>query len=351
MNRRHLVSLSLSALVFALAGESWPVSNTGAIVLKTPVSSRARALGETGVADNTDPANVWFNPANVVGPARVYAQGTSWYVAPDTYEDMYVRGGNGGLSYETGAEGQPLSLAMDVSFAKFSYGQSIATDPTGVPLGTFEPWEKSFSVALGAGYLFQNGLDLRLGAAVKQFWAEYLPAEFTMEGSDLEMDAVAFDVGATLALRRPASGWSLTPALAVACVNMGSDMEGPFGGEVPLPTRLHAGTSLCAEGPATRILGGDVPMVAVVCNLDVTERFHDEPFSVGFGTELSLARIAFLRMGVFSLSSEEDTDEDGFNWGFGFGIPAGSFRARFDYTQPSGVNDQNVYGLALTWML
>jgi hypothetical protein len=308
-------------------------------------------MGETGVADNSDPANIYFNPANVIGPARVYAQGSHWKLEPILADDLWTGGGSAGVSLERD-ESRVSTLAADLSYGRFDYGTSIATDPAGNPLGEYHSYEQFFSLALGGCVALSDSWDLRIGAAGKRWTANYGPAQFG-GGPPYEFDAFAFDVGATLALRTTLEAWSVMPAAAVAIVNAGPDYDTPDFGSDPLPTRFHFGASVRVDSPTRRILGADVPVVAMVYNTEAVERFHDEDFSWGIGAELAVMQILFVRAGVSDYKEEDEFDQPVTvsGWGFGLGVPAGRIRARFDYTKTNTDFDDDKFGFAVDWLL
>jgi hypothetical protein len=357
-HRVRCFSLLILGLVVADAGPGWCFAHTGAPLLQFPVRARVTAMGDNGVADNSDPGNVYFNPANVVGPARVYVQGSGWDLELyDLADDLWVCGGSAGVSFEQGT--RPLTLAIDISYAKFSYGESIATGPAGNMLGVYASFEQYVSVAAGVGLPLDDGVDLRVGVAAKRWWADYAPAEFTQDPAPSDSDAFAFDAGATVALPRTLSDWAVTPAMAVAFVNMGPGIDFGEDGEDPLPLRLHFGASVRIESTTTRVAGADVPVAAFVCNVDGTYRHHDEPFSWGIGTELAVAQVLFLCTGFASYPDDDSPEDesllervDSSGWGVGLGIPAGSFRLRADYAhEPPLLSDAaDRYGVVLTWM-
>ncbi|MCI0451997.1 MAG: hypothetical protein L0Z51_06330 [Candidatus Latescibacteria bacterium] len=125
------------------------------------------------MADNSDPANIFFNPANVVGNARVYAQGSRWDIAPIfANDDLWTGGGSAGVCFQR-ANGS--TLAADVSYGQFDYGTSVATTPSGQPLGEYEIVESYIALTLGAGFALGERSELRLGAA-RQTLGPRLPA-------------------------------------------------------------------------------------------------------------------------------------------------------------------------------
>jgi hypothetical protein len=310
-------------------------------------------MGETGVADNSDAANIYYNPANVVGPARVYVQGSRWDIAPLIADDLWIGGGSAGVSYAR-RDANPFVWSADISYGRIDYGESVATLPNGQPLGTAHTVENYIAITIGAGIAFGDRSELRVGAAAKRWDPDYPPDEFTIPDAPEDVTGYAFDAGATFALRAVVAEWNVTPAVALAIVNAGPDVEYDSDNEDPLPTRFHFGTSIRVESPTVHVLTASVPLVALVYNLEGVERFHDDGFSWGIGGELAIAQIVFVRAGVSDYDDEDtvaDDYKDESGWGFGLGVPAGSLRARFDYTKTSDAFDEEKLGFELAWLL
>jgi hypothetical protein len=348
--RRVLVA-ALGCVV-AMSSVAWSQSSTTALVLTYPVSARSAGMGETGVADNSDAANIYYNPANVVGRARVYAQGSRWDLAPIFADDLWIGGGSVGVSYAR-RDANSFVWSADVSYGRIDYGESIVTLPNGQPLGTAHTVENYIAITIGAGIAFGDRSELRVGVAAKRWDPDYPPDEFTIPGAPEDVIGYAFDAGATYVLRASVAEWNVTPAVALAIVNAGPDVEYDSGNEDPLPTRFHFGTSVRIEGPTVHVLSASVPLIALVYNLEGVERFHKERFSWGIGGEVAVAQIMFVRAGVSDFDDEDDQfdDEDESGWGFGLGVPAGSFRARFDYTKTSRYYEEEKLGFELAWLL
>ena len=338
------------AVMLAMAGRAH-AQFTAAPVLQFPISARSAAMGETGAADNSDPANLYFNPANVVGKPRIYAQGSRWDYAPIFGDeiDIWIGSASAGICYPRDESSRVTSLCVDLAYGRLDYGKAIATDPSGMPLGEFDAYEDYVVLTLGAGIRVATDWELRAGVAAKRIHLNYGLSAPPDEG---DISGFAFDTGVTLARDAAFAGWNATPAIAVALVNAGPDLEFPDGNHDPLPMRFHFGGSIRVESPTTRILSADVPVIAMVTNVDAVERFHDEEFSWGIGSELAVAQIVFVRVGVSDYKDEFEFDSDQLSgWGVGVGLPAGPFRARFDFTETSVEYTDDKYGLSIDWLL
>jgi hypothetical protein len=318
-------------------------------VLQIMISARGSSMGVTGVADNSDPANIYFNPANVVGAARVYAQGSRWDFIPVLAPDIWIGGGSAGICQQR-ADSRLATLSADVSYGRLDYGESTVTDPSGFPLGTFKAYEDYLALTLGAALRVADTWDLRVGIAGKRVHLNYGPEAFTTSGEDNDIDGFAFDAGITLARRAVVSDWNVVAAFALAVLNNGPDLEFPSGNSDPLPGRFHFGSSIRVDSPTVRVLSAEVPMVAFVYNLEGVERFHGDDFSWGIGGEFALAQVLFVRAGVSDHEDRVPYDRrEVSGWGVGLGLPAGSFRARFDFARTSAIWEDQ-FGLTLDWM-
>ncbi len=330
-----------------VGGSASAVISQGALVLHDPLIARSFAMGETGVADNSDPANIYFNPANVVGPRSVYANGSRWGLVPDIADDVWIGRGSGGVRLRS-SDG--LALGADVTYGRLDFGESIATDPSGNPLGVFHSFEEYIALTFGAGLNFGDDWELRLGGSAKRYHADLAPPDVSNQLQGIELDAWAFDLGSTLARRYDVGEWDIVPAIAVACVNLGADIDTDSGDD-PLPTRLHFGTSMRGESPTVQIFGADVPMLALVYNLEATERMHDGYFSWGLGGELAIAQVLFVRAGTLDIEDELEYQQiSRSGWGVGVGVPVASLRTRVDYSKSSVSFTEDKFGLSIEWI-
>lgn len=330
------VILAIPCLV-AFCADALAVVSTGAPLLDYPLNARVRAMGDNGAADNTEPGNIYFNPANVVGFARAYLQGTRWDVDLGFVDDVWFGGLSAGFCHRTDGG---KAFGADISYGRLDYGESVVNSA-----------EESATLTLGFGVPFGEGNEFRVGAAAKRWWATYAPAGVGGNDTGTDLDALAFDFGATAAFNAEYSGWQLTPALGASIVNFGNDIEVADLGSDPLPTRVHFGGSLCVASPAVSILGAEVPLVSMVGNVDGAHRLHDQPFTWGMGTEIAVTQILFLRNGFTNDPGDEDGSFESSAWGVGLGFPAERFRLRFDYTHSSKYYEPDIYGIALAWDL
>lgn len=327
---RHFVLVGLAVAICAVQGTPcWSAQEAGAVLLQYPIHVRTVSMGETGVADASDPSTIYYNPANVVAPGRAYITASrmdwpdDWFVG-----DIWMGRANAGYSWRT--RGGSLRWGADLTLGKLDYGEDIVTDIYGNVLGSAHSFEKVASLALGVGCIVGERFDLSFGVAAKRWWAHFASADFTQDIATVEPDAYAFDAGVTAAMRTTVTGWSVDPSLGVAIVDMGPDFE-VVEGETkdPLPRRFNFGAGVHIASPAHRLGSAEVPLVTLSCNVDGMEpRFGD--FEWGMGSELAIAQILFLRSGAHITHHEKD-DPVRSGFGAGIGVPLGHVRARFDY--------------------
>jgi hypothetical protein len=307
-------------------------------------------MGHTGVADNSDPSTIYFNPANAVGGSRAYgiASKMEW---PDDWfaDDLWMGRAQAGYAWRGSGDGA-LSWGADFTLGKFSYGESMATLPDGTPLGTFESWEKVASLAIGVGIPLGDRYEVRVGAAGKRWWAQYAPAGFTQDIVVESFDAYALDAGVTGVLNATVGDWTVNPALAVAMIDAGPDIEAFEGDTDPLPRRVNFGAGVYVESPARRVWNADVPILTVSVNVDGTDQRYGD-FEWGIGTEVAVGQILFLRTGAH-MTEESGDDVTQSGWGVGVGLPVSSLRLRFDYTESDfyqGITTTHM-GVTASWL-
>jgi hypothetical protein len=326
-------------------------AETGAPALLFPRGVRGNAMGYSGVADRSDPSSIYFNPANVTAHEGVWATGSREKLVPGLADDVWFGHLNIGGGYSVGSD-PPVRLGLNVTLARLSYGSSIATTPQGTPLGEYESHEDVFGVTAGAAGVMGERVHWAMGAAVRRFSAEYAPSEVTVEGTSTEGSSWITDVGAVLSTIVEASDWRVRPAVGVAGINMGSDVEFDDREQAdPLPSWFNYGVSVRVDGPDVVLGSNEIPAVSGVLNLDGNHGLNDQRPHWGFGYELVLMEILFARWG----RRTDDRDHTPFDtWGVALGVPVGPLRARFEYASvqpPSPLIPRDIYGFTLAWLL
>lgn len=292
----------------------------------------------SGAADNTDPSNIYANPANVAGSERVYLIGSQadfkdTFFTDFTELDWSLRRGTAGGSWKFD-EASAWTFGANFSFARFGYGYE----------GGWEDVSDQVMALAGGAGLTLDVMEVRIGGAVKRLSAT--TPDFTEAPETYEVDGYAYDLGIVVGARRSSNGWSVFPQAGIALIDMGSDLEFRYG-NVSLPKRFNIGGSVRVTGPTINLAGAEVPKFVTVVNLAAVNHDGGEAKSYGMGAEVSAAQALFLRGGA----RFTDGVNDEFTWGIGFGFPIKSFRARFDYSHAEyGLTDEHM-SLLLAWVL
>lgn len=338
MNWRVIISVFLGLLaglpVHTRAQENVPES-FAYLLLSDPTGIRTVGMGTSGVADNGDPSNIFFNPANVVSAPRVYLRWAHWDWSSVEKETAVSGGGSwrntiGGRSFEFGAD-----LTVGLLDLTGEYRTIYLPEGNGQSL----PSENFVALSGGAGTMSGGRWDARLGVAAKRYWQE-----------DDGRDGYGFDVGTTVACHATASGWDITPAAALAFVNLGPPLEETDRYRYRLPARFHYGFSVHVESPRVEVNKTQVPLVAITCNLDGTDPFYGLPSQWSFGSEFALAQILFLRAGTMFREGQGFLDSSVSYQsavGAGIGYPVYSALLRFDYAKLPAFPDPHRYQLYL----
>ena len=307
--------------------------------LDSPLGIRSVGMGETGVADNSDPANVWFNPANVVSRPRAYLHGERW----EWVEALEMTTGGGGGSWGNTIGSRRYTFGLDFTAGTLALTDSARTiylPGRSVNAGNEYYW----AVAAGVGTVLGERWETRLGVAVRHFWDEDTAPD-PHSGS-------GFDVGATVAYPATVSGWSVTPAAAIAFVNLGGPLEETSQYELALPARFDYGLSVRVESPHVTVAEASVPLLAFTCNLDGMDRYKGGRERWTFGGELAVAQIFFLRAGAGLNDTDSPYVEDvsaQSAYGVGLGVPFGPILLRFDYARIPILRDPDRFGLLLMY--
>jgi hypothetical protein len=316
-------------LCAALPVQPARAANTGAILLTLPANARSIAMGDIGTADNSDPSTIFYNPANVCGPTRVY--GLVSQQRFEIYNDLWVRRANAGFSGSS--PNSPWMVGLDFGYARLSYGTSIVTDNTGTTLDTVQTYEDVASVTMGVGFHAGRVFDMRFGGAVKVWRARF----------DQQYQATSFDAGVAITLHERYGAWNITPSIGGAMIDAGQDIMVPNHSGDPLPTRVNAGASLCIESSPCNVLGARVPLVAVTTQVEAINPLH-EKVEWGIGNEIAIAQVLFVRSGVRRYAGDPTYVANAptyASWGVGAGVPVGPLRMRFDYSRQANTYDRD----------
>jgi hypothetical protein len=341
-----------SAAVVAMPTGVLALAETGAPVLDYPLGVRSEGMAQTGTADASDPANLYFNAANVTAVEGVYGAGSYMLLAPWFSNDIWFGHGSLGGGYAFGTN-RPIRVAADVTMARLSYGTVTTTDPMGQPLTEGKAREQYIALTVGASTRFGERSHVALGLGVKRWTAHFPPAQFTTGESNLDFSANMVDVGAVVSTVMDAGDWRVQPSVGLACVNLGSDIEVSPEQKDPLPSKFNYGVTMRVAGPEAALGSATVPTVSAVLNIEGIHGLNEQRPTWGFGSEVAFMDAVFLRWG----RRVDDHDRAAFSaWGIALGVPLGHFRARLDYANRwssalwGGTVALDKFGATVVWL-
>jgi opacity protein-like surface antigen len=184
MMDRRLLRGALLIAALAVHETAFAVGEAGVPSLTIPPGARPNGMGEAFVAVSDDATAQWWNVGGLAfGKNRNLAFMHSQLV-PDLASDVYYE--FLGYSQRAGDVG-----TWAISLIYLTYGESIATDPAGTPLGTFTSWEGT----LNASFAMSLGDNVGAGISMKFIRVDYAPEQFTQDNVEGSGTSFAVDVG------------------------------------------------------------------------------------------------------------------------------------------------------------
>jgi hypothetical protein len=277
--RRVFLCLSLTAAsAFAQFGPSGP----GATFLTRIPDARTAALGGCGVALDNLEANTYYNPANVTSGSPMAATWThaKWF-------DVRASIDHFGVAYRPNGR---VGLAANVQYLQNRF---VTVDEHGQVVGTNRWYDVAPSIS--AAYRLQPAISA--GLTMKAIYQRIAWSG----GRVLDFLTSACDAGVQY---RPLD--ALTFGLAVA--NLGPIVGHHTAAGYYLPRRARLGFAVRppTPGPISATLVGEVSR-----NL-YPAGSNPDPWHLGTGLELGVARLAFIRLGY-----RDDHGLKGLTWGVG----------------------------------
>jgi hypothetical protein len=281
-------------------------------------------MGMTGVADPTDPANVFYNPAVIalVEGIAVTNSYTDWADQPDYKLNTIDVGTAGVYRFPTrGSTTWRLAGSIRLNHQTSDFYSTPRTiflpSGTGRAIDVSNDWYANLTAAGGVTI---NRFDLMLGVSVKPTRLEF---------ASKSMNGVAFDVG-TMARARfgDRGGYRVLPAVGVSVANLGKDIEdneGAVGLTVTLPERARFGASVRFETPGLN--GTGAPFVAITGNGELMNAIDGDADNSYYGGEIAFVDVVMLRAGHLA-----DTTDGSTTYGLGFAWSFHKVRLGFDYT-------------------
>lgn len=347
--------LFLVCAVIQLVPSPAAAGGVGAEVLQYPIGVRSYGMGQTGVADNADPSNLYFNPANLATVHGALLTGSFGKLYPNFVSDWWI--GNVGVSggYQTTLDNSTeVGFGGDVRYGRRDLGESIATNTQGLELGSFSSHESYLGISAAGGMVFSERIHVAVGATFKYVWIEYVPDDFALEGIDGTANTVAFDMGLRVAANLfEDSGHLFVPAAGISYVNLGPGIEFTNREQSDdLPRAVRYGLSGRFESSSSPeiddVFNTRLPLVSISVNIDVMDSQVTERANVyGVGFEVEALKILFVRLGYIKVKDGDVKDP---TYGAGLGLPYNKFRARFDYARvptPGRRDDENRFGISI----
>jgi hypothetical protein len=322
--QRLRISIRHYLIVSAVLLSGLSTSARAQQLLYYPISARVTSMGQAGAADNTNPSTIVLNPANVIGPLRLYAQGSMLSTDIEA-EDFWIRRANAGATWRFG----PMLFGVDLAYARLHFARPfyISDSPQKSTQDVVE-----LTTGLGASV---GSNDFLVGIAGKRLAdkEEVQPTPILLDTlattEKLKADAYAFDAGAEIRHRGTLQGWDINTALGAAIMNVGNDLETDDGSR-HLPRHFNGGFSVQMVSPPVQVFWGSVPLITFLANVDAAKQ-RDVDWEWMAGTEVSVWQILFLRTGIHTLTGQDGPDPSQATWGFGAGLPLRNLRVRFDY--------------------
>ncbi|MCI0452763.1 MAG: hypothetical protein L0Z51_10300 [Candidatus Latescibacteria bacterium] len=307
-------SPSLAAEPFAKVGTTSMLA-----VLDFPVGVRNMGMGGTGVADMSQPANGYFNPASLAWTDATYVS----YGHEDLFFDIEMNDARLTSGYRWGdSSGNAWRLGGGFGYTAMTM-EPVVVRTVFLPEGTgesYEPDDYYVTTAL-AGAWERGGESIAVGVAAK-----YVRIEFASD----EGTAWAFDYGFVAAKGFIAGGSMLRPRVGFSMTNIGEELEyddrfSDIAGE----TRMGLGFDFAS--PAKRTWGRNVAAVSGAFDADHVDRDVGDSYWA-FGWEVSALQFIQMRAGY------QWFDRDNYSvvsLGYGMGWEFGRMILRADYTHVS----------------
>jgi hypothetical protein len=282
-----MCSLLAALLAVGLAEAGQP----GAVFLMIFPDARTTALGGCGTALTDLDANTYYNPASLVGGARVAGSWTHANWLPGLYSGMAYE--YGGAAYRLG---ERLGFALNAVY--LTTGETDVIDERGNYLGRYRTWDLSPSVSGAYRILPYLSAGLTAKAVYSMLvpdWVWKVMPELGIEDGG-DAFTVAFDGGVQC---EPVS----LLRIGVALSNLGPKLAYTATGDSdPLPAILRFGFAVRPRvpGPVEVALVGDV-WRDLVNEMPHTDSLVDlwEQMQDGLGIELRVAQLASVRLGYF----------------------------------------------------
>jgi hypothetical protein len=256
-------------------------------------------MGEAFVAVADDATAGWWNAGGLAFAKTRSLAFMHSQLVPDLATDVYYE--YLGYSSPAGDIG-----TWSASIIYLTYGESVATDPAGTPLGTFTSWEGSLNVS----FAMALAKSLGVGISMKFVRVDLAPAEFTQDNVEGAGTSFAVDLGALYKFVGPRLnlGFSLT--------NMGPDIafiDREQSDALPFTARFGAAYTVLADEVSNLLVTGDVEQSLVWLIDDNIDTRRSEIWHAG--AEYRYVNLIAGRVGYVY---DQDGDFNAATYGLGF---------------------------------
>ncbi len=300
MMRKRLLVGALLVATLAAHRSAYAVGEAGVPSLTIPPGARPNGMGEAFVAVSDDATAQWWNVGGLAfGKQRNLAFMHSQLV-PDLASDVYYE--FLGYSQRAGDIG-----TWAVSLIYLTYGESIATDPAGTPLGAFTSWEGTLS----ASFAMNLSNSVGAGITMKFIRVDYAPDEFTQDANaEGAGTSFAVDLGTLWKLEKQRVN------VGFAVTNMGPDIafiDREQSDPLPITARLGTAWTAISDDVSNLLLTFDVEQSLVWLIDDNIDKRRSEIWHVG--TEYRYVNLLAGRLGYVY---DQDGDFSAPTYGLGF---------------------------------
>lgn len=304
---RFLPPFARLALFACVASASFPAGAQNLPITALPFleispSPGINGVGGAGVAlVKPDAHGFLYNPAHLGLAARDARALSAFYPAGSTdwlaFDGLTLGSAALAVGFDARVAGLPLTVGAGLAQTALRFGEHVAVDEQGAPLGAYEPVDRYRALAVGAGTT--GAVRVGFGAAARHVTST---DRVRVEGEQLSTTSVwgfTFDLGllaeadVTRLLGRPRLGGALglQPSLAVSAgyaqTNLSGEVAYSGSPALPLPRTARlgwsasAGLDLPTDVGALRLVEGTLAVQAehsLVRREDLTGRYRYRAF-------------------------------------------------------------------------
>jgi opacity protein-like surface antigen len=299
MMDRRLLRAALLVAALAVHETAYAVGEAGVPSLTIPPGARPNGMGEAFVAVSDDATAQWWNVGGLAFAKNRNLAFMHSQLVPDLASDVYYE--FLGYSQRAGDVG-----TWAVSIIYLTYGESIATDPAGTPLGTFTSWEGT----LNASFAMSLGDNVGAGISMKFIRVDYAPEQFTQDNVEGSGTSFAVDVGTLWKIPKQ----RVNVGLSVA--NMGPNIafiDREQSDPLPITARLGAAWTPISDDISNLLITMDIEQSLVWLIDSEVDTRRSEIWHAG--TEYRYVNLLAGRIGYVY---DDDGDFNDFTYGLGF---------------------------------